>query len=242
MNPVNRRLFLGLLGATAATVTAAGCAGSGGDTSGGDSSGGGGGGEGSDGTITFWSNHPGSSKATEEELIATFEQENPDLKVNLVDGGKNYEEVAQKLNAALTGNDLPDVVVVSDVTWFNFALNEQLAPLDDLFEEAGVKTDEYVDALFGDYILEDKSYGLPYARSTPLFYYNKQVWEQAGLPDRGPESWDEFMEWAPAIQEAVGDGKHAIDVRRCQLPRLDHAEHDLGRRRRLLRRLGPHLH
>lgn len=210
MNPVNRRLFLGLLGATAATVTAAGCAGSGGDTSGGDSSGGGGGGEGSDGTITFWSNHPGSSKATEEELIATFEQENPDLKVNLVDGGKNYEEVAQKLNAALTGNDLPDVVVVSDVTWFNFALNEQLAPLDDLFEEAGVKTDEYVDALFGDYILEDKSYGLPYARSTPLFYYNKQVWEQAGLPDRGPESWDEFMEWAPAIQEAVGDGKHAI--------------------------------
>lgn len=208
MEPVNRRLFLGLLGATAATATVAGCAGSGGDSSGGTSDGGGA--EGAAGTITFWSNHPGNSKDTETELISTFEKENPDLTVNLVDGGKNYEEVAQKLNAALTGNDIPDVVVVSDVTWFNFALNDQIAPLDDLFDKAGVDTADYVDALVGDYVLEGQTYGLPFARSTPLFYYNKQVWEQAGLPDRGPESWDEFMEWAPALQEAIGDGKHAI--------------------------------
>ena len=33
---------------------------------------------------------------------------------------------------ALAGKNLPDVVVVSDVTWFNFALNQQLTPLDDL--------------------------------------------------------------------------------------------------------------
>lgn len=211
MNPVNRRLFLGLLGASAATVTVAGCAGSGG--SGGDSSGGssgGGGAEGAAGTITFWSNHPGNSKDVETQLIDTFQKENSGLTVNLVDGGKNYEEVAQKLNAALTGNDVPDVVVVSDVTWFNFALNDQIAPLDDLFSKAGVDTKEYVDALVGDYVLEGQTFGLPYARSTPLFYYNKQVWEAAGLPDRGPESWDEFMEWAPAIQKAIGDGKHAI--------------------------------
>lgn len=206
MNPVNRRLFLGLLGASAATVTVAGCAGSGGGDS---AAGGGGGAEGATDTITFWSNHPGNSKATEEQLIERFQGESG-LTVNLVDGGKNYEEVAQKLNAALTGNDVPDVVVVSDVTWFNFALNDQLTPLDDLFAEAGVDTATFVDALVGDYVLEGKSYGLPFARSTPLFYYNKEVWQQAGLPDRGPDSWDEFLDWAPRIQEAVGDGKHAI--------------------------------
>lgn len=206
MNPLNRRLFLGLLGASAATVTVAGCAGTGGDDSSGDSGGSGG----DPGTITFWSNHPGDSKDVEEQLIANFESENPGLSVNLVDGGKNYEEVAQKLNAALTGNDVPDVVVVSDVTWFNFALNDQLAPLNDLFAEAGVDTGSYVDALVGDYELEGQTYGLPFARSTPLFYYNKQIWEQAGLPDRGPESWDEFMDWAPRLQDAIGDGKHAI--------------------------------
>lgn len=207
MNPMNRRGFLGVLGATAAATTLTACAGAGGDTSG---EAGGAASGGDTGTITFWSNHPGDSKSLETDIIAAFESENPGLKVNLVDGGKNYEEVAQKFNAALTGGELPDVVVVSDVTWFNFALNRQITPLNDLFTEAGVDTADYVDALLGDYVLEGDNFGVPFARSTPLFYYNKEVWRAAGLPDRGPENWTEFAEWAPRLQDAIGDGKHAI--------------------------------
>lgn len=211
MNPITRRGFLGVIGVGAAATTLGACAGTGSDSGGNGSGGSGGsGGEGGGGTITFWSNHPGDSKDLETEIIEAFQSENPDLTVNLVDAGKNYEEVAQKFNAALTGGDLPDVVVVSDVTWFNFALNDQLAPLGDLFDEAGVDTDDYVDALLGDYVLEENNYGVPFARSTPLFYYNKDVWSEAGLPDRGPENWDEFAEWAPRLQEAIGGGKHAI--------------------------------
>lgn len=205
MNTINRRGFLGLVGAATATATLAGCAGSGGSSDSGSGSGGG-----DAGTLTFWSNHPGTSKDTEQKLIDTFTKENPGIEVRLVDGGKSYEEVQQKFNTALSGGDLPDVLVVSDVTWFNFALNKQIAPLDDLFDSAGVDTSDYVDALLGDYVLEGKHYGLPYSRSTPLFYYNKQLWEKAGLPDRGPQSWDEFAEWAPKLQEAIGGGKHAI--------------------------------
>ena len=203
MTALSRRGFLGVLGATAATAAVAGCAGSGG-------SGGSGDGDHEDGTVVFWSNHPGDSKDTEQKLVETFQKENQGLTVKLVDGGKNYEEVAQKFNTALSSKDLPDVVVVSDVTWFNFALNKQLTPLDDLFAKAGVDTGDYVDSLLGDYALEGKHYGLPYARSTPLFFYNKDLWTKAGLPDRGPESWEEFAEWAPKLTEAIGGGKHAI--------------------------------
>ncbi len=46
---------------------------------------------------------------------------------------------------------------------------------------------------------------IPFARSTPLFYYNKEKWAAAGLPDRGPETWMEFMEWAPQLVEMNGD-------------------------------------
>lgn len=210
MNPINRRGFLGVIGAATAATTLTACAGTGSDPDGANGGSGASGGGDGGGTITFWSNHPGDSKALEEEIIASFQAENPDLTVNLVDGGQNYEEVAQKFNAALTGGDLPDVVVLSDVTWFNFALNDQIAPLGSLFDEAGVDTGDYVDALLGDYVLEDQNYGVPFARSTPLFYYNKEVWQAAGLPDRGPENWTEFAEWAPRIQEAIGGGKHAI--------------------------------
>jgi sn-glycerol 3-phosphate transport system substrate-binding protein len=205
-----RRGFISLAGLAAASAALAACAGSGDDaaaaddvTTGADAAGG------DPSVITFWSNHPGKSKDIELELISRFEAANPGLKVNLVDGGGNYEELATKFNAALSGGELPDVVVLSDVWWFNFALNEAIAPLDDLFGKAGVDTGDYVDALFADYLFADKHFALPYARSTPLFYYNKEVWTAAGLPDRGPATWQEFDEWGPKIQAAVGDGKLA---------------------------------
>ncbi len=196
---LSRRGFLGLAGASAAGLALTACAGSGGGSKQ----------EGDGKTITFWSNHPGTSKELETELINRFQAKYPDLKVNLVDAGKNYEEVSQKFNAALSGGELPDVVVLSDVWWFNYALNGTIEPLDSHFASAGVQLDDYVDSLAADYLFNGKHYALPYARSTQIFYYNKDVWTKAGLPDRGPESWAEFDEWGPKIQSVVGADKWA---------------------------------
>ncbi|MGK2884892.1 MAG: ABC transporter substrate-binding protein [Rhodococcus sp. (in: high G+C Gram-positive bacteria)] len=204
MAHLTRRGFLTLTGTVAAGAALAACSGPGssssesGSEASGDAS-----------TINFWSNHPGKSQAFEEELIARFQAENPGLTVNLIDGGKNYEEVSQKFNAALSGNDVPDVVVLSDVWWFNYALTGAIEPLDGHFEAAGVDSGDYVDSLLADYNWNGNHWALPYARSTPLFYYNKEVWAQAGLPDRGPATWQEFDEWGPRIQAVVGNGKLA---------------------------------
>ena len=149
---VTRRGFLGMAGGAAALVGLGACAGTG--SPGTPQASGGGGG--SANTIDFWSNHPGTSKEVEQKIITAFQQANPGITVKLTDAGKNYEEVAQKFNAALAGGSLPDVVVASDVTWFNFALNKQFTPLDDLLSGAGVKVDDYVDSLFNDYKFKDQ--------------------------------------------------------------------------------------
>ena len=207
MSNVSRRGFLGLAGA-AGVAGVSSCAGTGGGTS---SSTSGAGGSGEKVTsLEFWSNHPGNSKDTEQALIKAFQSANPGITVKLVDAGKNYEEVAQKFNASLAGGQLPDLIVASDVTWFNFALNNQISAVDDLTSKASLDTSDYVDALYNDYKYKDKHYAIPYSRSTPLFYYNKDVWEKAGLEDRGPKDWDEFKEWAPKLQAAIGSGKAAM--------------------------------
>ncbi|HEX8508710.1 MAG TPA: extracellular solute-binding protein, partial [Propionibacteriaceae bacterium] len=180
MAGLNRRRFLGLAGAAVSAVTLGACAGTGGS--------GGGAAEGEPGTINFWSNHPGLSKDLEVKLGNDFVAANPGTKVNVIDAGATYEEVAQKYNAALSGGELPDVLVISDVTWFNLALNEAITPLDSMFASAGVETEDYVDSLFADYEFKGQHFALPYARSTPLFYYNKSIWKAAGLPDRGPST------------------------------------------------------
>ncbi|MEJ5998306.1 ABC transporter substrate-binding protein [Corynebacterium sp. H130] len=198
---MKRRNFLALAGLGAAGATLTACAGTSSTST--DSGK-------SDGKkvteLTWWSNHPGKSKDVETELIKRFNEKNPDIKINLIDGGKNYEEVAQKFNAALTGNDLPDIVVLSDVWWFNFAINGQIAKMNEVAKKASIDTSSYVSSLYGDYELDGANYAFPFARSTPLFYYNKDVWAKAGLPERGPETWEEMDEWGKKIM-AVVDGK-----------------------------------
>jgi len=213
MSTFSRRTFLGLTGVAGTTIGLSACAGTGGGSTGTASA------TASalakntgpvTGTIEFWSNHPGTSKETELKLIEAFKAENPGATVNLVDAGKNYEEVAQKFNAALAGGQLPDVVVVSDVTWFNFALNKQLAAVDDIAKAIELDTDDYVDALYNDYKFENGHYAVPYARSTPLFYYNQDLWSKAGLEDRGPKDWDEMKEWAAKLKAVAPDGGAAM--------------------------------
>ena len=207
---INRRLFLTLAGGIAATATLTSCAGTGGAAAPQ---------SGEEGLIKFWSNHPGKSKEIEQKLIDAFVAANPGTKVELVDGGANYEELAQKFNAALTGGDLPDVIVASDVTWFNFALNKAITPLDELWTKVGVKSDDYVDTLREDYALNGKHYAMPYSRSTCLMYYNRDLWQKAGLEDRGPRTWQEFNEFATKLQASdanvaplvIPDGTNYLD-------------------------------
>ncbi|MGY2081206.1 ABC transporter substrate-binding protein [Modestobacter sp. SYSU DS0657] len=211
MRSLDRRSFL-LTGATVGVLALSACAGT--ATGGTGGSGDGGAVE----TLTMWSNHPGESKPVETELLDAFTAETG-IEVNLVTAGQSYEEAAQRFNAALSGGDLPDVVIASDVTWFNFALNDAITPMDDLWEAAGVDTAGYVDSLREDYEYDGAHYALPYARSTPLFYYNKEMWAAAGLPDRGPETWAEFAEWAPRLAAAnpgiapmvLPDGSNYLD-------------------------------
>ena len=198
MKTFSRRLASGAatLGIAALALTA--CAGTGGGESAE-------GGEGSADKIVFWSNHPGSSKPIEEEIIADWNEQNPDLPVELVDAGANYEEVAQKFNAALAGGELPDVIVASDVNWFNFALNENFAPMGPLWESQEVDSEDLVDTLRDDYEFQDEHWAMPYARSTNLMYVNDGIFEQAGLPAEGFETWQDFAEAAPALKEVTGD-------------------------------------
>jgi len=152
--------------------------------------------------ITFLSANPGGSQAVTQEIIDAFTAETG-IEVEL-QSATSYEETAQKFQAAQAGGGLPDLLTLSDVWWFRFYMNEQIIPLDSALEAAGISADDYVPGFYADYTYDGAQWGVPFARSTPLFYYNKAHWEAAGLPDRAPETWAEFAEWAPKLQAATG--------------------------------------
>jgi sn-glycerol 3-phosphate transport system substrate-binding protein len=152
--------------------------------------------------ITFWSNHPGKSQDIEAKLIEKYHASQKETKVTLVTAGATYEEVAQKFQTAQQGGQLPHVVVFSDVWWFRYFINDSILNLDGVLSFLKVPTDDYVSGLYKDYAYNNLQWAMPYARSTPLFYYNKDMWAKAGLEDRAPKTWQEFATWAPKLKAA----------------------------------------
>lgn len=154
--------------------------------------------------ISYWSNHPGGSIDLEKQIIENFTAETG-IKVNLVTAGANYGEVYQKFQTAQTGGEIGDLVVLSDVQWFSGYLAGSIMPVDDVLAAAGVDTADYQTTFYDDYLYEGAHYAVPFARSTPVFYYNKDHYAAAGLDDAAPETWDDVKAYSEALKTAVPD-------------------------------------
>lgn len=150
--------------------------------------------------ITYWGSFSGNLGKAEQEVVEQFNASQKDVFVEYQFQG-SYEDTAQKLTAALRAKTAPDVSLLSDVWWFKFYLARSLQPLNALMREAKVDSGDYVEVLYREGVRKGESYWLPFARSTPIFYFNRDAWKAAGLPDRGPRNWNEFTrDWMPALK------------------------------------------
>ncbi len=161
--------------------------------------------------VLYWGSFAAELGEAEQEIVRRFNESQDEVEVEYQFQG-SYEETAQKVTAALAARQAPDIALLSDVWWFKFYLNRALAPLADLIAANAVDTADFVPSLYEEGVRDGVSWWLPFARSTPLFYYNREIFSEAGLPDRGPETWAEFEEWVPALVQQDGDNvtRHAF--------------------------------
>jgi sn-glycerol 3-phosphate transport system substrate-binding protein len=159
--------------------------------------------------VVFWHSFGGVLGEAIDKLIGEFNESQTDIYVEGQFQG-SYENAVQKLTAALVAKQVPDMIILSEVTWRKMHLANRLEPYDDYFG-GEFQPEIFVDNLIEEGTVKDSVLWVPFARSTPLFYYNKTVFEAAGLPAEGPTNWRELREWAPALQEhtnktlALGD-------------------------------------
>lgn len=137
---------------------------------------------------------------TIQDNIATFEAENPGIKVNLTD--YTWPDYQDSLVLRFRGNTKTDVIYGGQDWLPAWAAAGWLAPLSDIAPEGAV--DDLADDIAG-FALSDVSYGgnvygLPYYADTISFVYNAKVLEDAGIAV--PETWDEVMAAAEKLQEA----------------------------------------
>jgi sn-glycerol 3-phosphate transport system substrate-binding protein len=153
--------------------------------------------------VLFWSSFSANLGESMQALVDEFNASQSEIVINNQFQG-SYEETAQKITAALPANQGPDMSILSEIWWFRFYAAQALAPLDDLISGAQLDTADYVDSLINEGNRGGAQWWIPFARSTPLFYYDKQAFAEVGL-NESPKTWDEFVAVAPELVRKDGD-------------------------------------
>ncbi len=156
--------------------------------------------------IVYWRALTGPPGDIQDELAARFNESQDQVEVEVQFQG-TYEEILQKLQAAMIAGQTPDLVQLDSPFVALFAKDGALRPLDEFASdpEVGIDLEDFVPGFLADGYYQGKLYSLPFMRSTPLLYYNADMFAEAGLPDRGPETWDEFIEFSEKLTKVEGD-------------------------------------
>ncbi len=139
--------------------------------------------------VQYWTSFgSGVNGDAQAKLIADFNASQEDVEV-VATPQESYEAIAQGLISGLQTGDVPDLVLFSEAWWFRFYLAQVLVDLNTLITE-DTNIEDYVPTLYNEYQRNGGQYAIPFARSTPLLYYNTEMVEAAGL------TGDVFAKWS----------------------------------------------
>lgn len=146
-------------------------------------------------------------KDAHETIAKDFMAKNPDIKVNLLAPAKSYEEVATAILRAAAGGTVPDVAYSGTNLLPMLADRGIAVPLDGLIKaERNWNTLGYIPAMLTTSQVAGVQYGLPFAISTPIAYYNIDLVKRAGWdPEKLPRTWDEVLALSDRMNAIGGD-------------------------------------
>ena len=132
----------------------------------------------------------------QQRIVDQFNAKNPDLQVVLEAYGDDFDT---KLATGFGAGDAPDVMYM----WNYAHYKDGLEPLDGWVskEPASFKADFYR-GLFEYNSIGGKLLGLPIGYSTHGVYYNKDLFDKAGVPyPKGDGTWDELLATAKKVTD-----------------------------------------
>jgi len=147
----------------------------------------------------FWHAMGGRLGEVVQELVDRFNESQDQYRITAVFRG-NYSETMTAAIAAYRARNHPHIVQVFEVGTQTMLMSGAVYPVYQLMADYGYEIDwnDFVPPVLSYYATADGNlYSMPFNSSTPVLYYNKTAFAQAGLdPERPPETWQEVEEFS----------------------------------------------
>lgn len=154
--------------------------------------------------IQWWHAMTGANNEVVETLSKEFNESQSDYKVVPVFKG-TYPETLNAGIAAFRAQQAPHIIQVFDVgTGVMMAAEGAVKPVAEILSMGGTEFDKskYLPGIVAYYSKPDGTMlSFPYNSSSPILYYNKDIFQKAGLdPESPPKTWPEVFEAARKIK------------------------------------------
>ncbi|WP_353813435.1 ABC transporter substrate-binding protein [Agromyces sp. SYSU T00266] len=153
---------------------------------------------GEDVTLEFTSWIPGI-----EDAVAAWNDENPDIQVEVQTGPNGNSGTYQNFFNQLEAGNAPDLGQIEYDALPNFRVQDGLEDLG-ACEDVVAAEDQFLEWTWGQVSLgtDDQVYGIPQDQGPMALFYRSDLFEQAGIDV--PTTWDEYRTAAEAIREQGG--------------------------------------
>jgi ABC-type glycerol-3-phosphate transport system substrate-binding protein len=143
-------------------------------------------------------------------IVALFEQQHPNIKWDGLAVG--YNDMLPKLITLTAGGTPPDGTSAGEAWAITAALKGLLQPIDDRIAKAGSPAAGWIADIFparlNNYAVNGKHYGLAIDMGTSAIYYDKDVFDEAGVAYPKPGwTWNDLWAIASKLTLKKGDQK-----------------------------------
>lgn len=138
-----------------------------------------------------------------KKCIEEFNKEYPDVTVKLEKS--SWNEYWTKLEAAATGGSIADVFWLNGPNITKYAQGGVLLPIDEFLKDSTINKENYPEALVKLYNIDGKQYAIPKDFDTIGVYYNKEIFDNAGVPyPTNDWTWQDMEEIAKQLTKTDG--------------------------------------
>lgn len=150
--------------------------------------------------ITFWYNNTGDEAAVYEKAISEYNASQSNYKVE----GLSVTD-AQKVIVAMSSNESPDVIKISNQTVVQYQKNGLLENLQPYADKESFDSSIYSEQAMNANTIDRNIYALPLDAYTIQMYYNKELLKEAGYTEP-PKTMEEMYEMAVKATKVDGSG------------------------------------
>jgi len=139
-----------------------------------------------------------------------FNTANPDIHVTPVFAG-GYSDALTKIQTTLQGGGQPpEVAVLLSSDMQTLIDQDSIVPFDDYINampDGKSYLGDFYSAFMANSQESGQTWGIPFQRSTPVLYYNKDLFQAAGLdPANGPQTWDDLVSYGQKLTKKDASG------------------------------------